>query len=447
MPQNTITYRPPEGYTPSIFVTNTEQVFTPVFRKLWLSGKRFVINKGGAASSKSFSAAQKELLLSCKRKMTILVTRKVASTLKDSVIPSFRERMQELGISSCFEENKTERTFYNTETGSKFLFRGLDDPEKLKSIEGIDRILVEEATEISIDDFFELNRRARGREGIQITLNFNPVDERHWLKKHFFDQEIENCEVIESTYGDNQFLTTEDKRQLTELKKHNYNQYRIYALGDWGVARVDNPWLYAFDVKKHVSPTSLRVVPNMPIHLSFDFNINPLCCIAVQQTSNYGPNSYIKVLKEFELRNTTVKEACKVIKAAFPHNVLTVTGDATGRNRNAGYTSGNEHLWTQVQRGLGLSSAQIFTPKVNPSHTNSRHMCNYVLQEHQSLQIDPSCQGLINDCLTERPIVTEDQNKEDQLMKGAGDSVLGMNLFDCFRYFLETHHGKFLAAL
>ena len=444
MQQNAITSQLSDDKNISIIVPNAGRVFTPIFRRLWLSGKRFVINKGGAGSSKSFSAAQKELLLSFKRKMTILVTRKVASTLKDSVIPSFRERMRELGVSQYFEENKSERTFYNTETGSKFLFRGLDDPEKLKSIEGIDRILVEEATEISIDDFFELNRRARGRERIQITLNFNPIDERHWLKKHFFDQEIENCEVVESTYHDNQFLTETDKEQIAILKKYNYNQYRIYALGDWGVARVDNPWLYAFDVKKHVSPTPLAVVPNMPVHLSFDFNINPLCCIAVQQTQYYGPNSYIRVLKEFELRNTTVKEACKIIKAAFPHNVLTATGDATGRNRNAGYTSGNEHLWKQVQRGLGLSSAQIFTPKVNPSHTNSRHLCNYVLQEHNSLQIDPSCNGLINDCLTARPIVTEDQNKEDQLMKGAGDSVLGMNLFDCFRYLLETHHGKFM---
>lgn len=444
MQRNRITYNPRKKDSPTFNLVNSEKYVTQVFRRLWKAKKRFIINKGGAASSKSVSAAQKELLLSFERNMTILVTRKVASTLKDSVIPSFKARMQELGVSRFFEENKTERTFYNTETGIKLLFRGLDDPEKLKSIEGIDRILVEEATEISLDDFFELNRRARGREQIQITLNFNPIDERHWLKKHFFDQEIENCEVVESTYIDNQFLTETDKEQLEVQKQYNYNQYRIYALGEWGVAKVDNPWLYAFDVKKHVSPTPLKAEPQMPIHLSFDFNINPLCIIAVQQTQHYGTGSYIRVLKEFELRNTTVKEACKIIKTSFPHNVLTVTGDATGRAHHAGFTSGIENIWTQVQKGLRLSSAQIFTPMANPSHTNSRYLCNNVLQEHNSLQIDPSCRGLINDCLTARPIVTDDQKKEDQLMKGAGNSVMGMNLLDCFRYLLETHHRKFV---
>lgn len=417
-----------------------KRVFTKVFEKLWKCDKRFVINKGGAGSSKSVSAAQKELLVSMRQQVRTLVIRKVGATLKDSVIPSFRARVDELGLSEFFTENKTERMMYNSAKNSVFIFRGLDDVEKLKSIEGIDRILVEEATELSLADFYELNRRARGREDIQITLNFNPIDERHWLKKHFFEQEMEECDVIESTYEDNQFMTGEDVRQLGLLQKYDYNQYRIYALGDWGVARVDNPWLYAFDRERHISPTPLKVVQNQPVHLSFDFNINPMSCIAFQHTKYYGAQSYVHVLKEFELRNTTVKEACKIIKAAFPHNVLTATGDATGRMRNAGH---NDTLWDQVRLGLGLSASQILAPTVNQRHKDSRILCNLLLQEHPSLLIDPSCKGLINDMLTARPIVTDDQDKEDKLLKGAGDSELGFNLLDCFRYMVGTHHLSF----
>lgn len=414
--------------------------FTKVFEKLWKCDERFVINKGGAGSSKSVSAAQKEILISMDRQVRTLVIRKVGATLKDSVIPSFRARVDELGLTEYFTENKTERMMYNSAKGSVFIFRGLDDAEKLKSIEGIDRILVEEATELTLDDLYELNRRARGRDDIQITLNFNPIDERHWLKKHFFEQEIDGCCVVESTYEDNQFMTDEDVRQLGLLEKYDYNQYRIYAMGDWGVARVDDPWMYAFDRERHVFPTPLQLVKNQPVHLSFDFNINPMCCIAFQHTKYYGAQSYVHVLKEFELRNTTVKEACKVIKAAFPYSVLTATGDATGRMRNAGHS---DTLWDQVRIGLGLSASQILVPTVNQRHKDSRLLCNLLLQAHNSLLIDPSCKGLINDMLTARPIVTDDQEKEDKLLKGAGNSELGFNLLDCFRYMVGTHHGKF----
>jgi phage terminase large subunit len=422
----------------------TEKVFTNVFARLWQSNKRFVVNKGGTGSSKSFSAAQKELIISCESRKTILVIRKVASTLKDSVLPSFRSRIEEAGLTQYFTENKSERTMVNKITGSAFLFRGLDDPEKLKSIEGIDRILIEEATELGIEDFYELNRRARGREGIQISLNFNPIDERHWLKEHFFDQDVDNSEIVESIYDDNQFLTKEDRVQIEELKKHNYNQYRIYARGEWGIAQVNDPWLYGFDKEKHVSDAPLELISNMPVHLSFDFNINPLTCIAMQCTRYYGTGSYIRIIKEFELKNTTVKEACKIIKNTFPHSILTVTGDATGRNRNPGYGSGNETLWAQVKEGLEVSQAQMLAPPANPSYKNSRHLCNYVLQHHASFLIDASCRGLINDCLTARPIETDNQDKEDQLLKGPGNSILGFNLFDCLRYSLWTHHERML---
>lgn len=427
----------------TIEIPEPEKVFTKVFERIWGIDSRFVINKGGTGSSKSFSAAQKEVLISCERKVTTLVIRKVAATLKDSVIPSFKNRISEFGLSTFHEENKSERTITNTVTGSVFLFRGLDDPEKLKSIEGIDRILIEEATELDREDFLELNRRVRGRDNIQITLNFNPIHEKHWLKKHFFDEGVEDCAIIESTYKDNQFLTDKDRAEIEYLKKYNYNQYRIYALGDWGITEIDNPWLFAFSQDRHVSANPLKLIPDMPVHLSFDFNINPMTCIAMQHSKYYGQGAYIRILKEFELHNTNVKEACKVIKAAFPYSVLTATGDATGRNRNAGYTSGNETLWSQVQRGLKLSDAQLLVPKVNPSHRNSRFLCNILFQEHPSILIDPSCKGLIADCQTARPIETDNQEKEDQLLKGAGDSEIGYNLFDCLRYALHTHHHQF----
>src|SRR5690606_10368882 len=101
-------------------------------------------------------------------------------------------------------------------------------------------------------DFLELNRRARGKENIQITLTFNPVDEEHWLKKHFFDRENPDADIIHSTYKSNNHLTEQDREQIEQLKEYDNNQYRVYALGEWGVKVNNAPWLYTFDKERHV---------------------------------------------------------------------------------------------------------------------------------------------------------------------------------------------------
>ena len=57
--------------------------------------------------------------------------------------------------------------YYN---GNRLYFAGVDDPEKLKSIEGITSMWIEEATELSLNDFNEIDRRLRGK-----TKNYKQV--------------------------------------------------------------------------------------------------------------------------------------------------------------------------------------------------------------------------------------------------------------------------------
>ena len=56
--------------------------------------------------------------------------------------------------------NKTDMTI-ELPNGSVFIMRGLDDQEKIKSISGIDDIVIEEATELTQEDFEQLNLRLR----------------------------------------------------------------------------------------------------------------------------------------------------------------------------------------------------------------------------------------------------------------------------------------------
>ena len=60
--------------------------------------------------------------------------------------------------------------------GSVFLFKGLDDPERIKSIVGITDCWCEESTELNAEEFDQLTLRVRDRVPyLQFFCSFNPT--------------------------------------------------------------------------------------------------------------------------------------------------------------------------------------------------------------------------------------------------------------------------------
>lgn len=420
-------------------IPNPEKVFTPVYWRIKEAKTRFVINKGGTGSSKSFSAAQNEVLISCQRYEKTLVIRKVGNTIRDSVWPSFKSRIAEFQLTEFFKLNKSEYTITNEITGSQFIFRGLDDPEKLKSIEGITRVVIEEATELDVEDLLELNRRVRGVENIQIVINFNPIHESHWLKGMFFDNPMEDCTIIHSTYMDNPFLTEDDKKQIEWLKGFRYNQYRVYGLGEWGLTENKDPWLFSFDESKHVV-NDIPFLTGFPVYLSFDFNREPVSCIACQMTPSKGTkDSFIHIIQEFSA-DIQLEDLCKRIKAAFPFSILFVTGDASGNAGDLGFSDRHATYYKMIQAYLRLSDKQMNLIRKNSEHNDSRLLCNTILYRYPSFKISRSgCPKLINDChiaTVDEKSLTPGKLKKDR-------EAYKMDLFDAFRYFLQTYFKEF----
>jgi phage terminase large subunit len=62
------------------------------------------------------------------------------------------------------------------------------DREKLKSVEGIDQVWIEEATEISKDDYDQIQLRVRSGNNNKIICSFNPIDSNSWLKREVEDK-------------------------------------------------------------------------------------------------------------------------------------------------------------------------------------------------------------------------------------------------------------------
>lgn len=196
--------------------------------------KRIEAYYGGAGSGKSFGATQKILLKALKYKRKVLVIRKIQRTIKDSIWALIISHLHASGFYNACRVNRSDFEI-ELPNGSIFIFKGLDDPEKIKSIDGITDIVIEEATELTEDDFTQLNLRLRALvDYLQIYLMFNPISKKNWVYDYFFVRQLPlNVKVVKTTYQDNKFLSDEYRAELERLKDRNPAYYRIYCLGEF----------------------------------------------------------------------------------------------------------------------------------------------------------------------------------------------------------------------
>lgn len=219
---------------------SNRDLYNAVYIPMFENKSRFLHLFGSAGSGKSVFACQKEIALSFdynRRNRRSLVVRKVKDTIKESVYAELKGVISDWNLDSHFEILKSPLYIRNRLTNIGFIFFGLDDVGKLKSIRGVDRCLIEEATDLEKDDLDQLDFRLRGYEDIQYTLCYNPVDEYHWINTEIHQQRPKGHFILHTTYKDNEKLLAKDPHyaNVIESKKDtNPNYYRVYGLGLWG---------------------------------------------------------------------------------------------------------------------------------------------------------------------------------------------------------------------
>lgn len=207
---------------------------------------RYRICKGSRASKKSATTSLNYIKNMMKYpQANLLVVRKTGRTLKDSVYTQLKWAIHRLHVDAFWKctESPLEMTYIPT--GQKIYFRGLDDPLKVTSIAVDVGVLcwlwIEEAYEITKeDDFNILDESIRGAvpDGLwkQITLTFNPWNEKIWIKKRFFDVEPDSdILAITTNYMCNEFLDEADLRVFERMKRDNPKRYKVAGLGNWGI--------------------------------------------------------------------------------------------------------------------------------------------------------------------------------------------------------------------
>ena len=161
--------------------------------------------------------------------------RRYGSTIGNSIWDLTKQILRQFKLIGQCTINKTERsiTFPN---GSQIIMLGLDDEEKLLSINGITDFFIEEVFEVpqEIVDQIDLRLRAKA-PNLQIYMAFNPISPHHWLFEFCEgDKQPKSLFYDKSTYKDNPFLPKEYVDSLESLYIRNPNKARIFCDGNWG---------------------------------------------------------------------------------------------------------------------------------------------------------------------------------------------------------------------
>jgi phage terminase large subunit len=263
--------------------------------------QKFQFLVGGYGSSKSYHVALKIILKLLSEKRTALIVREVNDTHKDSTFSLFTEIIEELGLLDDTGKKKVAKGKIRAKespyglkfsNGSKIIFRGMDKPEKLKSINNISLIWLEECSEIKYEGFKELIGRLRHPTlKLHMILSTNPVGEDNWTYKHFFKDELNERFVMDdeelyaqrtivigdtyyhhSTADDNLFLPESYLEQLEEMKEYDPDLYRVARKGRFGVNGVRVlPQFEAWDHEEVMDAVSKVSRPILKHGMDFGF--------------------------------------------------------------------------------------------------------------------------------------------------------------------------------
>lgn len=306
------------------------------YNQFWHSKNFYRVVKGSRGSKKSKTTALNFIVRLLKYKWAnLLVVRRYSNTNKQSTYTDFKWACNRLGVTHLFKFNESLPEITVKATGQKILFRGLDDELKITSITVDVGILCwawfEEAYQIETEDKFstvvESIRGTYDSEDFfkQITITFNPWNERHWLKAVFFDLATRRADTLAltTTYKCNEWLDKVDVDRYEDLYISNPRRARIVCDGEWGVAEglvYDNVVIENFDFKQ-LLPTH-----KLAVGLDFGFVHDPTALIVFL----IGDRD-IYIFDEAYQKGLSTKEIAKMIKDKGYSNSLIIGDSAEGR--------------------------------------------------------------------------------------------------------------------
>ncbi len=313
-------------------------IVTERFHSFWQASNshkylRHVL-KGGRGSAKSTHIGLKIIKDMMKYPVTTLVVRKVARTLEESVFEQLKEAIEILGVSNYWRVLKSPLQLVYLPRGNKIIFRGADDPLKIKSIKvskfPIAFLWVEELAEFKTEDEISTIEnsvlRAELPDGLFYAFYYSynpPKRKQSWVNKKYESQFIPpNTYVHHSTYLDNPHISKAFVEEAEEVRKKSQQKYDWEyggkAIGS-GVVPFDNL------VFRRITDEELNTFDNIRQGIDWGYGVDPFAFVRWHYDKTRRRIFAIDEVYGVKLSN---REVAEKIKAKQYHTVLSIADSA-----------------------------------------------------------------------------------------------------------------------
>jgi phage terminase large subunit len=199
---------------------------TKVFQDLIETDKRVCVFQGSSRASKTYNILIYWVYRLLQEDNKVLsIVRKTLPALKGSVLRDLKEILINFGV---YDPNKWHTVDGYFELGTNIIeFFSVDDETKLRGRKR-DYLFINEATEVSYDEYIQLVLRTSDR----IVLDLNPSLWKSWIYDLEGQPDVFYTVV---TYKDNPFLEQSLIDEIEKLKTRDQNLWRVFGEGQKGV--------------------------------------------------------------------------------------------------------------------------------------------------------------------------------------------------------------------
>lgn len=354
-----------------------------------------VIYQGGWGSGKTWAGSLKGVILALKYPGIIgLIGAFTYTLVRDTTLESYFQHLNNLGINYTFNKQESMILLPN---GSKLLFRHFDDPECFKSLT-VGFIEMEECSQIPRKTFEDLHGRLRQpvkpEWGDRFIYHFfghtNPQGNKGWIYEYFVKNPKPHYRRVVAPTTENTHLAQEYLDSLREL--YDDESYAINVLG-MDDNSTSNLVIKGFNPSVQLDET-IRINENYPIHLTCDFNVDPMCWYLAQ---DYNDITYI--LFEIVKENTTTQDVAYYVAdllRKYKKHKLIINGDASGQAKT---TKGADyHVLKNILYKEGFEDIETNLSRKNPSIEWRLHCFNTRMlgpDGRHRIFIHPQCLRLV----------------------------------------------------
>jgi len=365
----------------------------PSQKRFHKSEARFKGFSGPIGSGKSQALCQEAIRLSYLNAGRLgLIGAPTYPMLRDATLATYSEILSANRLPH--EYSKAENLLTMKDTGSRVLFRSVDEFERLRGT-NLAWFGIDELTYTAEEAWLRLEGRLRDPSATRL-CGFGVWTPKgfDWVYRRFIKDPVEGYEAILARPLENRYLLAKVPDFYERLKRsYDARFFEQEARGEY--LSLNSGLVYhAFD--RNVNLREVEMDPRFPLLWALDFNVDPMSSVIAQKK-----DEVVAVIDEIVLPRASTTDACEEFQSRYSFHAagVVVYGDASGAARQttgiSDYATVREFFLRQ-----GYKNATFKVPASNPSIRDRVALVNSQLKAADGetrLFVHPRCRELIQD--------------------------------------------------